>query len=61
MSNASPARDLSADRASEPLFKRDHPRHIDTYIDFFGGDSSAATDPCGEALLDALAADESEE
>jgi hypothetical protein len=31
------------------LFKADHPRAIDRYIDYFGGPSS---DPCGEALLD---------
>jgi hypothetical protein len=33
------------------LFKTDHPRGIDRYIDYFGG---ATSDPCGEALLDSL-------
>jgi hypothetical protein len=33
------------------LFKPDHPRAIDRYIDYFGGPTS---DPCGEGLLDSL-------
>ncbi|MGH7340122.1 MAG: hypothetical protein ACREKH_06500 [Candidatus Rokuibacteriota bacterium] len=43
---------------SEPrtraLFKADHPRDIDRHIAFFGGEDSAASDMCGEALLHAL-------
>lgn len=41
------------------LLKRDHPRTIDRYIDYFGGATRAAwiSDPCGEALLDCLAPD----
>ena len=37
------------------LFKADHPRSIDRYIDYFGaglGTARAAIDPCGEGLLD---------
>lgn len=41
------------------LFKADHPRAIDRYIDYFGGRPAAGTplenDPCGEGFLDALA------
>lgn len=39
------------------LFKRDRPRAIDRYIDYFGsatGQAARAGDPCGEALLDCL-------
>ncbi len=39
------------------LFKRDHPRLIDRYIDYFGG---TLYDPCGERLLDALEQDAGE-
>jgi hypothetical protein len=43
--------------AREVLYKSDHPRAIDRYIDFFGegilaGDSA---DECGERLLESLA------
>ncbi|MGH7279725.1 MAG: hypothetical protein ACREJG_13715 [Candidatus Rokuibacteriota bacterium] len=37
------------------LFKRDRPREIDRYIDYFGGPASAdarVDDPCGEAWLE---------
>jgi hypothetical protein len=36
-----------------PLFKRDHPRSIDRYIDFFGG---GAADQEPVALLEVLGA-----
>jgi hypothetical protein len=39
------------------LFKPDHPRAIDRYIDYFGAATSQA-DPCGERLLDCLEADD---
>jgi hypothetical protein len=41
------------------LFKADHPRAIDGYIDFFGtGEAPGPTgDPCGEGLLDVLGED----
>ena len=37
----------------DTLFKADHPRAIDRYIDYFGG-VATADDPCGEAFLDTL-------
>ena len=40
------------------LFKADHPRAIDHYIDYFGGAggaSAASDDACGESLLERLA------
>lgn len=42
-----------------PIVKADHPRAIDSYIDYFGGrlaaDVSPENDPCGEGFLDAFA------
>jgi hypothetical protein len=40
------------------LFKRDYPRAIDRYIDYFGGRVGHArlADPCGESLLDGFGA-----
>jgi hypothetical protein len=44
--------------ATRGLFKFDHPRVIDRYIDYFGGHTGQAArladDVCGEGLLDAL-------
>jgi hypothetical protein len=41
------------------LFKADHPRAIDRYIDYFGGagDTGSTTDDdaCGDTLLERLA------
>ena len=39
------------------LYKDDHPRAIDRYIDFFGDGvtSLAGSDGCGELLLESLA------
>jgi hypothetical protein len=39
------------------LYKDDHPRDIDRYIDFFGDGtrSHAAVDRCGDLLLEMLA------
>lgn len=40
------------------LFKADHPRGIDRYIDYFGGaggTQAAADDRCGDTLLERLA------
>ena len=37
------------------LYKVDHPRCIDRYIDFFGDDAQAAADRCGEIFLESLA------
>lgn len=37
------------------LFKRDHPRYIDQYIDYFGNED--LRDPCGETVLDACESD----
>lgn len=55
MSRSSAAQAVSTSR-EEPtatLFKRDRPRHIDRFIDYFGGAEAApAGDPCGEAFLD---------
>jgi hypothetical protein len=57
-------RAISGARASEAhvrelLYKADHPRHIDRYIDFFGDDVAAfpetAVDCCGDLLLGSLA------
>ncbi len=42
---------------SRGLYKPDHPRTIDRYIDYFADPGHAALDACGELLLDALAAD----
>lgn len=44
--------------AMRNLFKADHPRTIDGYIDYFGGAPRqrwSGDDACGETLLDALA------
>lgn len=42
--------------AARWLFKRDHPRTIDQYIDYFGGAFAEGrlVDPCGEAFLESL-------
>ena len=49
----------SRPEARELLFKPDHPRAIDQYIDYFGGAGEAPAetddDSCGEALLERLA------
>lgn len=40
------------------LFKADHPRGIDRYIDFFGGaggTAATADELCGETLIERLA------
>ncbi len=58
--NAASVRASTARRDIRPvrsgrLFKADHPRAIDRYIDYFGGaGGSPAADPCGERLLDLL-------
>lgn len=41
----------------EMFFKRDHPRAIDRYIDYFGaaGPERRGQDPCGERFLDLIA------
>jgi hypothetical protein len=42
----------------ELLYKTDHPRRIDAYIDFFGDravELAVSADPCGELLLGSLA------
>jgi len=46
----------SAD-ACDLLYKADHPRGIDRYIDFFGDGvlSDASCDGCGELFLESLA------
>jgi len=46
--------------ARRSLFKRDHTRAIDYYIDYFGRTTGAFTivDPCGEALLDSFDSEE---
>jgi hypothetical protein len=41
------------------LFKADRPRAIDRYIDYFGGRPGYHRDTCGEALLDAMDAENS--
>ena len=42
--------------ARELLYKSDHPRAIDRYIDFFGdGMLSDVGDGCGELFLESLA------
>jgi hypothetical protein len=44
------------------VFKRDYPRAIDRYIDYFGGPLGHAArlgDPCGDSLLDGFGADAS--
>ncbi|MGH7392458.1 MAG: hypothetical protein ACREM3_23825 [Candidatus Rokuibacteriota bacterium] len=44
--------------AMRSLFKADHQRTIDGYIDYFGGparEDRGGDDACGETLLDALA------
>jgi hypothetical protein len=47
--------DARLSRRAARLFKADHPRDIDRYIDYFGGTLS---DPCGERLLDAATGDD---
>jgi hypothetical protein len=40
----------------ELLYKTDHPRRIDSYIDFFGDRTGLReSDPCGDRLLGSLA------
>ena len=42
----------TAPPAEEVLFKRDRPRHIDRFIDYFGApDSTASSEPNGGAFL----------
>ena len=43
--------------AGDLLYKADHPRAIDQYIDFFGDGvlSDASCDGCGELFLESLA------
>ena len=44
--------------ARELLYKADHPRGVDRYIDFFGDGPpavEASADRCGEVLLESLA------
>lgn len=50
-------RSTSAPEAPGSLFKPDHPRPIDRYIDYFGGTTAVSddADACGEVLLDHLA------
>jgi len=52
---ASPA--LAGSTAEAQLYKTDHPRAIDQYIDFFGDGvlSGAGCDGCGELFLESLA------
>ena len=46
----------STAEAREVLYKSDHPRAIDHYIDFFGdGTLSEVGDGCGELFLGSLA------
>ena len=47
--------------ATRSLFKADRPRAIDRHIAFFGDEAAVSHDMCGEALLDALTADETED
>jgi hypothetical protein len=63
MSHAILARNIepTTRTARSALFKRDHPRAIDQFINFFGGaagESTVGGDPCGEALLDAIEPEE---
>jgi hypothetical protein len=62
MSHSILARDIepTTRTARSALFKRDRPRAIDQFINFFGGAAGESTvgDPCGEALLDAIASEE---
>ena len=66
MAHASLARQPQPDASSAPpearplLFKPDHPRAIDSYIDYFGGAAEPQTDAvtdegCGEEFLERLA------
>ena len=48
-------------QAARSLFKADRPKAIDRHIAFFGNEAAISQDMCGEALLDALTADESED
>jgi hypothetical protein len=52
------ARGYETHTAGEWLYKDDHPRDIDRYIDFFGDGLSrteADADGCGEVFLESLA------
>jgi hypothetical protein len=43
-------------RVRDLLYKPDHPRRIDSYIDFFGdGTARPEVDCCGDLLLGSLA------
>jgi hypothetical protein len=50
-----PARVRERPRGRELLYKVDHPRGIDRYIDFFGDGAAAVVDPCGERLFESPA------
>jgi len=57
MTHTSAARSVeTTPEVQDLLFKRDRPREIDRYIDYFGGASDAraddSSDVCGEALLE---------
>jgi hypothetical protein len=55
-STAAPVDDPEAE-VRDLLYKADHPRAIDRYIDFFGDGASTddAGDRCGELFLESLA------
>jgi hypothetical protein len=59
MAHGSRALDSATTPARPSLFKADHPRAIDRYIDYFGGVNEARTasedDACGDTLLERLA------
>ncbi len=60
MSQAMLVRNLepTARTARPVLFKRDRPREIDRFINYFGGAGESVADPCGKPLLDAIDCEE---
>lgn len=53
-----PPRRYESPGARALLYKADHPRGIDRYINFFGDGTrrqEVALDPCGEGCLESLA------
>jgi len=50
-----PAHGCEPPSGRELLYKVDHPRCVDRYIDFFGDRSEAGADRCGEVFLESLA------
>ena len=53
--SATQGKTTTPETAEEILFKPDRPRHIDRFINFFGGaDAAPTSDPSGEPFMRTL-------